>query len=61
MRPVPQIGIDFIKGAEACRLTAYLDSTGHWTIGYGHTGPEVVRGMTITPWLRRWPTSSPTP
>jgi lysozyme len=48
MRPVPQIGIDFIKGAEACRLTAYLDSTGHWTIGYGHTGPEVVRGMTIT-------------
>jgi lysozyme len=29
-------------------LSAYLD-TGHvWTIGYGHTGPEVGPGMTIS-------------
>lgn len=25
-----------IKGAEGCRLTAYKDSEGLWTIGYGH-------------------------
>lgn len=48
MRTVPQIAYDFIKLAEACRLTAYQDSRGVWTIGWGHTGPEVVRGLTIT-------------
>lgn len=30
-------GIDLIKGFEGCRLTAYLDSGGVPTIGYGHT------------------------
>lgn len=25
-----------IKAAEGCRLTAYKDSRGYWTIGYGH-------------------------
>ena len=29
--------IDAIKRFEACRLTAYQDSVGVWTIGYGHT------------------------
>jgi lysozyme len=29
-------------------LTAYLCPAGKWTIGFGHTGPEVKRGMTIT-------------
>lgn len=47
-RSAPTIAIDFIKRAEACRLTAYLDSAGVWTIGYGHTGPEVKRGLKIT-------------
>lgn len=47
MRPVPQIALDFLKQAEACRLEAYLDQGGTWTIGWGHTGPEVVAGLTI--------------
>ena len=29
--------IEAIKRFEACRLTAYQDSVGVWTIGYGHT------------------------
>lgn len=37
---------------EQCRLDAYPDpgsSDGHpWTIGWGHTGPEVVRGLRWT-------------
>lgn len=31
-------GINLIKQSEGCRLTAYQDSIGVWTIGYGHTG-----------------------
>jgi len=30
------------------RLTAYQDSVGVWTIGYGHTGSDVRPGLTIT-------------
>lgn len=30
-------GIDLIKGFEGCRLVAYQDSVGVWTIGYGST------------------------
>jgi len=48
MRPVPQIALDFIGGAEADKLVAYPDQGGRWTIGRGHTGPEVVPGMVIT-------------
>jgi lysozyme len=33
---------------EGCRLEAYQDVRGVWTIGYGHTGPEVVEGLTCT-------------
>jgi len=37
---------------ESCKLEAYPDpgsKDGHpWTIGYGHTGPEVVRGLRWT-------------
>lgn len=43
-----QNGVDLIKGFEGCRLTAYQDQVGVWTIGYGHTGPEVVPAFTIT-------------
>ena len=44
-------GLHLTEGFEGCRLTAYPDpGTGGdpWTIGYGHTGPEVHPGMTIT-------------
>jgi lysozyme len=43
--------IDLIKRFEGCRLSAYPDpGTGGdpWTIGYGHTGPEVHRGLVWT-------------
>lgn len=52
MRPVPQIAVDFISGKEACRLKAYPDPGSKdgnpWTVGYGHTGPEVVEGYRVT-------------
>jgi len=47
MRPVPQIALDFLARVEACRLKAYPDSAGVWTIGYGHTGEGVRRGLAI--------------
>lgn len=42
-----------IKAREGCRLTAYQDSVGVWTIGVGHSarapsGITPYRGMTIT-------------
>ena len=39
---------DKLKQWEGLRLTAYKDSGGVLTIGYGHTGPDVKAGMTIT-------------
>jgi len=41
-------GYELTRRFEGLRLTAYQDIGGVWTIGYGHTGPEVVGGMTIT-------------
>ena len=41
-------GIDFICRREELKLEAYRDIKGIWTIGYGHTGPEVKFKMTIT-------------
>lgn len=29
-------------------MTAYQDRAGKWTIGYGQTGPTIVKGLTIT-------------
>jgi len=40
-------GHDILKYFEGCRLEAYQDSVGVWTIGYGHT-KGVHEGMTIT-------------
>jgi len=42
-----QKGIELLKHFEGCELTAYQDSVGVWTIGYGHT-KGVSKGMTIT-------------
>ncbi len=39
--------INFFKQKEGCRLQAYQDSGGIWTIGYGHTG-GVREGQTIS-------------
>ena len=40
-------GLELIKRFEGCRLVAYQDSGGVWTIGYGHT-KGVKKGQTIT-------------
>ncbi|NIF35261.1 lysozyme [Enterobacter sp. Tr-810] len=44
-------GISLIKEFEGCKLTAYQDSVGVWTIGYGWTQPvdgkPIRAGMTI--------------
>lgn len=44
-------GIALIKQFEGCKLTAYQDSVGIWTIGYGWTQPvdgkPIRAGMTI--------------
>ena len=44
-------GISLIKQFEGCKLTAYQDSVGVWTIGYGWTKPvdgkPIRAGMTI--------------
>ncbi len=43
-----QTGIDLIKHFEGLRLESYQDIAGIWTIGYGHTGPEVQAGQVIS-------------
>lgn len=42
-----QKGIELIKEFEGCKLKAYQDSVGVWTIGYGHT-KNVRKGDVIT-------------
>jgi lysozyme len=41
-------GLSLTEGFEHCRLLAYPDSGGVLTIGWGHVGPEVLRGMMIS-------------
>ena len=41
-------GFTLTESFEGCKLTAYQDSVGVWTIGYGTTGPDVYEGLTIT-------------
>ena len=41
-------GLLLTEGFESCRLVAYQDIRGIWTLGWGHTGPEVCEGLTWT-------------
>ena len=41
-------GLKFIEAEEGVRLKAYKDTKGIWTIGIGHTGPDVHEGLVIT-------------
>lgn len=43
-----QRGIELIQGYESCQLIAYRDVRGVWTIGWGHTGPDVAKGLRWT-------------
>lgn len=41
--------IDLVKDREGCEHKAYWDKLGNvWTIGWGHTGPEVKDGLVWT-------------
>jgi len=48
MRKINDRGLTLLKDFEKCRLQSYQDSGGVWTVGWGHTGPEVTQGMTYT-------------
>ena len=49
-RPIGEAGLALIKRFEGCRLKAYkpVPTETHWTIGWGHYGPDVREGDTIT-------------
>jgi lysozyme len=42
------VGLALTRRFEGFRAEAYQDSAGVWTIGYGHTGPEVREGQRIS-------------
>lgn len=62
---ISENGLNLIKKFEGCRLKAYQDSVGVWTIGYGTTnadkaitGTNIEKGLTIwqetaEEWLRK--------
>ncbi len=41
-------GLCLTERCEGLRCEAYQDQVGVWTIGYGHTGPDVHPGLVIT-------------
>lgn len=41
-------GIELTKRFEGLRLEAYQDSGGIWTVGYGHTGADVIAGKCVS-------------
>ena len=45
---INRAGLDLIKSFESLRLRAYRDPVGIWTVGYGHTGPDVYPGLEIS-------------
>ena len=42
------LAADLVQRLEGCKLTGYTDTGGKPTNGYGHTGPEVQVGVTIS-------------
>lgn len=48
MREINDKGLALLKQFEGRRLVAYQDQGGVWTIGYGCTGPDVVKGLSIS-------------
>lgn len=47
-RHINKAGVDLIKKWEGLSLKAYKDIVGVWTIGYGHTGKDVLPGQVIS-------------
>lgn len=48
MREINQAGLSLLKSFEKCKLDAYQDQGGIWTIGWGHVDPTVCQGMIYT-------------
>lgn len=46
---ISEHGLALLKRLEGVRFDAYKDSGGVWTIGYGHTGPDVAPDSVVTP------------
>ncbi|BAE52790.1 lysozyme [Paramagnetospirillum magneticum] len=46
-RAVNEAGLALTKASEGLRLKSYLCPAHKLTVGYGHTGPDVMDGMTI--------------
>ncbi len=42
------LGLKILQRAENCKLAAYLCPAGVWTIGWGATGPGIVKGLVWT-------------
>ena len=49
-KPIGPAGLALIQRFEGCRLKAYkpIPTEKYWTIGWGHYGPDVQEGQTIT-------------
>ena len=43
-----ELSFTLLNVFESVRLKSYKDVAGIWTIGYGHTGPDVKEGQFIT-------------
>ena len=43
-----EAGLALTRSFEGFRSEAYQDSAGVWTIGYGHTGPDVTAGRRVS-------------
>jgi lysozyme len=41
-------GLALTKSFEGLHLGSYQDCAGNWTIGYGHTGPSVLPGQSVS-------------
>ncbi|MBB6251449.1 lysozyme [Nitrospirillum iridis] len=47
IRRINSAGLALLRAFESCELEAYRDVAGIWTIGWGHTGRDVVPGLEI--------------
>jgi len=45
---ISDVGLNLIKQFESCKLIAYQDVRGIWTIGWGTTGPDIIEGIVWT-------------
>lgn len=44
----PEVSADFIEQFEGFKEAAYLCPAKCWTVGFGHTGPDVKEGQVVT-------------